>query len=560
PWFTLLVTAWVLCGLAVAAWLLWDRHAQYESRREEALGVWCKERALTLQQLVLTHVGQTQTLTGIISVMGKPGQRHKWELDKCLNGSTWEAYLTRTAYARPGNTGALSCVFVKDEERASFEQQYGSIRDNTLNISAQRPIYCPKILQFSTISAMNGTQNVDVMKRFVTEVPLAVEGRPFYTWPYPLAGSSTHAGFGVAFPLRRSLLTNHSSQAAMSMVYGTLAASVDATSIAKKVVEELYACDTSKSFKLYDVTNRSMLFAIVSPVPPHSYFLPNDPVARMLPSPTSETRPWENPAMVPLEEMGAGVRKYEVWCRHTEPSNAWQSWGVPILIALFALLLVLLVVVAARIQCAQFFQIQQQTAEADRLRKKAEDTEASKSMFLACMSHELRTPMMGIIGMLDALADMALQPPELSDLLSARGCAMDALHLVNRVLDLAKLEAGKAVVDETGFSVREWLQGALYWHVEAACSKGVELRGIVDDNVPGRIIADQMHLSKVLKEITDNAVRLTEQGRVTVRVSLVPRGTSLEDALRCQAALALASCPPIYPQLSFHAHALTVGN
>ncbi|CAI5990715.1 unnamed protein product [Closterium sp. NIES-65] len=560
PWFTVLVAAWVLCGLAVAAWLLYWKHSQYEDHREEALGVWCKERALMLQQLVLTHVGQMQA--GVVSnpsarahsccqadaVMGRLGQRGKWELDRCLNGSSWEAYLTRTAYARPGNTGASSCVFVTDEERASFERQHGTIKDNNKNVSAHRPIYCPKILDFSTVVVSNGSWHIDLMKRFSTEIPLAVAGKSLYTWPYPMSTPTDHAGFGLGFPLRRTVSPTNASTAAASTVYGTLATTVDVTSIAQKVLEELYAPDSSKSFEMYDVTDPSSLFAIVSPVPPHVYFRPNDPRPNMLPSPLSETRPWEGPAVVPLEELGAGVRKYEGWCRYTQPPNAWQSWGIPILIALFALLLVLLVLLAAWIQRAQFFQTQQHMAEADRLRKEAEDAEASKSMFVACMSHELRTPMTGIIGMLhaladmtlqpldlsdptcpyhvllapcsllpsslsptrharcfgrcyapsfmhpslsptpppgmlDALADMALQPPDLSDLLIARGCATDTLHLVNRVLDLAKLEAGRAVVDEAVTDVRQWLHGALHRHAEEARSKGIECRAVGDEMV-----------------------------------------------------------------------------
>ncbi|CAI5477990.1 unnamed protein product [Closterium sp. Yama58-4] len=429
----LLVAAWVLCGLAVAASLLYWKHSQYEDHREEALGVWCKERALMLQQLVLTHVGQMQTLTGIISVMGRLGQRGKWELDRCLNGSSWEAYLTRTAYARPGNTGASSCVFVTDEEvregggegeralgggntgvsrcvyamdeeRATFERLYSTIKDNNKNVSAHRPIYCPKILDFSTVVASNGSWHIDLMKRFSTEIPLAVAGKPLYTWPYPMATPIDHAGFGLGFPLRRSVSPTNTSKPAASAVYGTLATSVDVTSIAQKVLQELYAPDPSKSFEMYDVTDPSSLFAIVSPVPPHVYFRPNDLRPYMLPSPLSETRPWEGPAIVPLEELGAGVRKYEGWCRYTQPPSVWQSWGIPVLIALVALLLVLLVLLAAWIQRAQFFQTQQHMAEANRLRKEAEDAEPSKSMFVACMSHELRTPMTGIIGTYGVLA------------------------------------------------------------------------------------------------------------------------------------------------------------
>ncbi|CAI5520563.1 unnamed protein product, partial [Closterium sp. Naga37s-1] len=549
--FTLLVVVWVACGAVIAAWLLYWRHSQYVDQREEALGVWCKERALTLQQLVLAHAGQMQvrlewvdaeprewqrrlageaaavgnrdieystsphasevgavllthagqmqvscvvsglipvvgkpgrvgkwdmggwasgtwaggqvghgrvgkwdmggwasgtwTLSGVISVMGKPGQGSKWGMGRCLNGSMWVSYLTRTAPTRPGNTGAVACALVRDAERPAFEKQYGSIRDNTLIVSARRPIYCPKILELTTLYATNGPSNIDMFQRYYSLIPLVLEGRHFYSWPYALANPLTHAGF-----------------------------------------------DPSKSFELYDITDPASLFAIVSPVPPHAYFRPDDKLPYMHPSPNSETRPWEHRAVVPLIEMGAGVRryehravvvplemgagvrKYEVWCRHTQPPSTWQSWGIPILIALFALLLVLLVLLAACLQRAKFLQTQQQMAEADRLRREADEAEASKSMFVACMSHELRAPMVGIIGMLDALADMGLDSSQLEDLLLATASAKKTLHLVNRVLDMAKLEAGKAVADETVIDVREWLDAALHWHVEAARSKGIE--------------------------------------------------------------------------------------
>ncbi|CAI5969632.1 unnamed protein product [Closterium sp. NIES-65] len=334
PLFTVLVVVWVACGTAIAAWLLWDRHKQYEDHREEALGLWCKERALTLQQLVLAHAGQIQTLAGLISVMGTPGRPGKWDMGWCLNCNLWMSYLTRTAQTRPGNTGALACTVVRDAERAAFEREYGSIRDNTLIVSAHRPIYCAKVLELTTLWATNGPSNIDMFQRFSWAIPLVEAGRHFYTWPYPLANPLTHAGFGVVFPLFRNLPTNHSNQSAAGRaVYGSLAASVDVTYIAQKVLEELYAPDPSKSFELYDITDPTTLSAIVSPVPPHAYFRPDDKLPYMHPSPESETRPWEHRAVVPLEEMGGGVRKYEVWCRHTQPPSAWQQWGIPILIA-----------------------------------------------------------------------------------------------------------------------------------------------------------------------------------------------------------------------------------
>ncbi|CAI5990743.1 unnamed protein product [Closterium sp. NIES-65] len=104
--------------------------------------------------------------------------------------------------------------------------------------------------------------------------------------------------------------------------------------------------------------------------------------------------------------------------------------------------------------------------------------------------------------MLDALGDMGLDSSQLEDLLMATASAKKTLHLVNRVLDLAKLEAGKAVVDETVIDVRKWLDAALHWHVEAARSKGIELSGSVCDDCPVHVIVDPLHLSNALKEIT----------------------------------------------------------
>ncbi|CAI5530151.1 unnamed protein product [Closterium sp. Naga37s-1] len=548
--------------------------------------------ALMLQQLVLAQAGQMQGWVGVLparSRLSHPSFPHGL-MPSCPHALIISCY-------------SSSCRPMPPRCRAAFEKQYGSIRDNTLIVSARRPIYCPKILELTTLYATNGPSNVDMFQRYYSMIPLVEAGRHFYSWPYPLANPLTHAGFdpsksfelyditdpaslfAIVHPsksfelydiINPSSLRHHPSKSfelhdttdpasLFAIVHLPLPPLPPSLSADPSKSFELHdttdpaslfaivhlplpplppslSADPSKSFELYDITDPASLFAIVSPVPPHVYFRPDDKLPYMRPSPDSETRPWEQRAVVSLEEMGAGVRKYEVWCRQTQPPSTWQQWGIPILIALFALLLVLLVLLAACLQRAKFFQTQQQMAEADRLRRQAEGAEASKSMFVACMSHELRTPMVGITGMLDALAEMGLNASQLADLLMAGASARDALHLVNRVLDLAKLEAGKAVVDETVIDVREWLHGALEWHAEEARSKGIELSGIVSDGCPTHVIADPMHLTTMVKEITDNAVKFTTQGHVTVRVTLVPQGTSLHDTLCCQ------GLPPAAPQ------------
>ncbi|CAI7808093.1 unnamed protein product [Closterium sp. NIES-53] len=126
PIFAVLLAAWLLAGLSMAAWLCYSRHASYESERRQHLDTWCYERAKLFEQHTLTTVSQIRTFAGLVAVVGKPKRDGgKWTWDRCFTRVRWDKYINQTGYSRPGNTGAMLCLFVTDKERCVMDGMGG---------------------------------------------------------------------------------------------------------------------------------------------------------------------------------------------------------------------------------------------------------------------------------------------------------------------------------------------------------------------------------------------------------------------------------------------------
>jgi signal transduction histidine kinase/DNA-binding NarL/FixJ family response regulator len=162
-------------------------------------------------------------------------------------------------------------------------------------------------------------------------------------------------------------------------------------------------------------------------------------------------------------------------------------------------------------------QTRQQIELAQKEKEVAEKTAALKQQFMANMSHEIRTPMNAIVGMTRLLLDKDPLPHQLRYLKAISQSADNLLVIINDILDLSKIEAGKIIIEQVPFSLRELMENMRNMLLLKAEEKGLQLRLSIDPDICDNLVGDPTRISQILINLTGNAIKFTEAGFIEVR-------------------------------------------
>ncbi len=162
---------------------------------------------------------------------------------------------------------------------------------------------------------------------------------------------------------------------------------------------------------------------------------------------------------------------------------------------------------------------------AEKMAKKAEEANHAKSVFLSTMGHELRTPLNAILGYTQIFSeDASLSPKVKTGVKTIQQSGEHLLLLLNDILDLSKIEAGKMELMKTEFRLPEFLQGIMGIIRVRAKEKGIDCNYTAETSIPAVIETDELRLRQVILNLLSNAVKFTDTGHCTLCIRSLPAG------------------------------------
>ena len=169
--------------------------------------------------------------------------------------------------------------------------------------------------------------------------------------------------------------------------------------------------------------------------------------------------------------------------------------------------------------------IRQRTEDLEKAMRTALAASQAKSEFLANMSHELRTPMNGLLGMLEVVLDSPLNVEQKDELEIAQRSAYALLALLNDILDLSKIEAGKMMIESIPYDIRPVLEDCVKSFQARAGQKKIALHFEVDPHAPTKVMGDPLRVRQIAANLLSNAIKFTERGWVCLRLTGIEGGS-----------------------------------
>ncbi|CAI5513296.1 unnamed protein product [Closterium sp. Naga37s-1] len=463
-----------------------------------------------------------QVNVGLIKVFNGFGPKAPdlayWGYTGCLNNHSWIKYAEETQYAKPWMTNAW-LAFVDGQDRPMIEKSLGcefqSINSLEAKVSARKDCYVVNLFQFSPF--FNWPQCTDYSDRFGEgcsnlNTKWKSRGSPPYRFRNGHIGFSELEEAGIGFK-----------KWAAGFRFSEFGAGV---------------CNsTAMSFTMYDITNASNPLMVFGDSQPATGSNPIYPMVLPTPIPLGDKPatgsnpiyPMVLPAPIPPGDKVVQPfpddfigRRYEGHCRYRHPPPVWGTLFAPMLLGLLVLLVAVLLTFIIVSLARKKARIRQQMAEVEEYTLALEQAERSKSEFVANLSHELRTPITGMLGMMDWLLESSLSEWQHRDLLDAKMCAVEAIGLLNSVLDLAKLQANRLVLEAFPFSPHQCADLAVRALMPDAHKKNLQFMVRMHASVPDVLIGDPTRVGQVMRELISHAIRNTVSGRVILHLWCVP--------------------------------------